>query len=1503
MLSSVADDYLTATSPSFQASLYGKEADELEVQSVLNTLAEESEEDEFGNYGQTQVARKAVHQREKEDYLEGFQKNVIQAHGNPLEDEPDSVDRITGDFSPLETGSKVDASLLTKTAYKTGEEMERLAKGTPFEYYAKSYKTVASNANHMQRGIIRFLESIPDLVSSTFGWEKSSNNASYKNLKDTLFPVSQEESEQLLNLPGQLAGALYGPYKAFTTTMGMAKGKHAATRLATAWGTGVGLDFLLTSKETGNLSNLIQDKFNPTIGKDLLNYLKVREDASEWEAKYRGVKEGLLLGGAPGLAKSIFGALKLAKHGVGLSHLNKNKHLFGDYFSRVKSTEMPDSLDFVNYLIKDNMDRGSTALKSYFANEEGALKTGQAVGMITDALDKVSKMRKKVKKGSDAQDIEDFRDSIIDLERAAKDNDLDGVNKVYKEVETKGNKLLKSKELKDDVKEMVKGVKVLTKKENYQSYENLKKANPRLYETVSDIVNDSGAGSISVKNLEDGNFLHKINDVTDVGVVINNLKRGTSSLRKEADDVLNAAPKDRVKRDAYIKERYVNWVEKNGYDPEAVLSKFKDTEIAMEELYEKAVIITGLKNKASKDFTKELEDFFSLDTKTVDPKKMEEYRLKSASLAKKVEGLQELQRFENMLTREPARMLRFRREDVQEKIFGVAVDTKKGTSPEFARQKTMEKVVQMPGFKGTVEQNEAIKGILLRSSRNDMRKLAETMLRTTETLRNNYPGLSKEQIFNKMTQAMGASTTKSRMLELLKNFWYNNLLSGASWIVNNPLGNAISYGMYSAERLPLKLFYKGYYNVGTPLKNIKQFGGDLSKLGVEKRLKAQEYFDFVGLDQEKISFIKDNFAEFDSINKSLLQTIDASRSAHLSPWGRAKEAWKKGASVLDPYGQQFDFDEVITEEALKDILNENLPNVMQRYHLKNGVEELDKSVKAVLDHKVTKGFKGVIDAKWPTRILNSQDEFFKYNIYRQELNDIAIRKTNDDIRKVEGLDNMAAWKEKFEEIYHGNINKLENQNQALEVGREFTMTKRYRAAPRPDDIGSNPLEVSAGPVKWNIAETGEKIFDTIPALRFLSPFTRIQYNAVDFTSQRFPLINLLNSQWKEANRKGGLEAYMARSKVATTSALALTALTAFEISGRGPDNIRAKKQWLADGKTAYGLKVPLTDIWVPLTKLGPIGEVIGLWADFKEGAIAYYNAYGVHDQDTENIGFALAFAIGNFLTPDFITDSIYDLSQLSKDAAGGERFVRGLGSAVGSAAIPLSGLNRALRKFTDLTKREKVVSDRNGIDTMRTVLNDWIDMIPGFSRLLPPMRNILGEEMHYGGTPIDFVGDHISPEAIKHWAMRGAKGLAAATGLAAGKDEPIYEKFKELGMAEGPIFYKDPNKLLIGRIKNRITVPLPDGTKDFISLNPEQYDDLVKKSTGQDPSLGLPTLKKALNDLVTEKDFSELPPQLQTLMIKDVVRSYREVGKSFFMMDNEAFQNEQQNIYLEMAGL
>ena len=138
-----------------------------------------------------------------------------------------------------------------------------------------------------------------------------------------------------------------------------------------------------------------------------------------------------MLGGAPGLAKSIFGALKLAKHGVGLSPLNKNKHLFGDYFSRVKSTEMPDSLDFVNYLIKDNMDRGSTALKSYFANEEGALKTGQAVGMITDTLDKVSKMRKKVKKGSDAQDIEDFRDSIIDLERAAKDNDLDGVNKVY----------------------------------------------------------------------------------------------------------------------------------------------------------------------------------------------------------------------------------------------------------------------------------------------------------------------------------------------------------------------------------------------------------------------------------------------------------------------------------------------------------------------------------------------------------------------------------------------------------------------------------------------------------------------------------------------------------------------------------------------------------------------------------------------------------------------------------------------------------------------------------------------------------------------------------------------------------------------------------------------------------------------------------------------------------------------------------------------------------------
>ena len=1473
MLTSLADDYIAARSPNFLLQKYNHQINQLNEEQVVDSLMEDDQNMAFGNYGQTQVAKKAVNDKENEEFIQKFENQAVSSYKFPI-----SPSGLV--FQMADAASKSDNPVL--------------------QFFGEKQKMVTSNVNHAARGLINFVEAVPNFLLHMVELEGVDKNEWWRDLKYGAFPVEEDQTKLASRLPGQIVGAFIGPGAVFkhVNKLKYLKDASALKKLMVNMGTGAGIDALLTTKDTGNLSNFIVDNTDLTLGRQFLSNLKIEEDDSFWEVKAKGVGEGLMLGWGIGAGmnamKTLPAAMNLYRNGALVNSIKNSPEIIDSYVKRIKQNESFNLNDLTNHAIEQTHSKNPRLidhLGAYWRDQEGAIKEDLGLSdAISWSIDKIQNMTKKAKNVEDAQNIQDFKDDVIDLERAVKDNDPDAMKEAFGRVSEKGKKLSQDKELREEAASVIKETKKLIKRGKDKSIELLKTKQPKLYEQLSDVVNDSGVVRVSKKNLEEGNFIHKISDVDDIGVLVKKGKEVIKSLKQEVDNAWAKGPTDRVKRDEYAQQLWKEFAEKNGFNPEAALKSFKNVEGAMSDIYEAQVVISALSKRASEDFFENMTLLNKLNAKDTNPDTIKEIAQRSALMTRQLEGLTHLGNFKKKLASEPARALRLLRDDVQEKILGTPVSEKR-QSPDFVTQaekvekqvrtsqskkgETFAQLAQQPGYKGTREQNKKIENILSLADRRSQRQLFDHLLKyrkiQTKKLMAGKKSLeeAEEEVFNEFLNKIAGHHSFNKIKESVKNLFYNSLLSGMA-VVNNLTGNVLNRIAYSLERMPAKL--------------------------------SNEYYRWNDLDPEKVELIKNSYMDSVSYNRAILDSLDAKRGSQLETFRqleskRTAEAFQESASILDPHGQKFSsaHDELNVDD-IHNIMESGVFKPISKYWASVDSSVKDKALKSLLENPLSKKLKWTNNnvMNLPSKVLNATDEYFKFNLYRNELTDLAIRQTNMDIGQMKNIDD-AKFEKVYNDLFKKNLKKAELRDEALEVAREYTHTKRYsQKNTNPEDRSYNELSFGLeGRPQLNISGLGDRLMD-FPGLRVIHPFTRIGYNMADFASQRFLGLNLLNQSYQKQVAMGGRNKAIAHSKMLTSAGVIGILATQFDITGGGPSDFRAKKQWMADGRRPYSVKV--AGNWISSNQLGAFGRMLRLVGDYLDTYKAAINAEEEH-QEGFKIGAALAWATASFATPEFLIESLHQLSM----ASGGQSssfekakfgLIQGL-NTVAAGLTPLSGAQRLATKIIDPAKQTAYTYDENGLKVMESVMNQWKNMLPYFNRDLPPVRNVLGEEMFYGDAPRELVGDSVSPTMLS--------AIRAAFNVSMEKEEPIYRELKDLGMAEGPALYRNPEDLVIGKIRKSFALRTPDGRKKLIKLNSQQYDELSRYSAGI--GVGPATLKETLNKLVKQDYYQDLPRYTKVQVIKDVVRQYREMGREMFKAKNLEYQQKQREFYIEMAGL
>jgi len=434
----------------------------------------------------------------------------------------------------------------------------------------------------------------------------------------------------------------------------------------------------------------------------------------------------------------------------------------------------------------------------------------------------------------------------------------------------------------------------------------------------------------------------------------------------------------------------------------------------------------------------------------------------------------------------------------------------------------------------------------------------------------------------------------------------------------------------------------------------------------------------------------------------------------------------------------------------------------------------------------------------PGRFLVAEDAFFKSIGYRQELWGQAIRQAKKEGKGVDrALEILKDPAKNFPDI------ELKSQD-----------TARYQTF-------TNPL-----------GETGQaiqKIIQKNPSFRFIVPFLRTPFNIVKYAAQRTPL-GLFSRTYKEAVKKGGAEADIARSRVALgSSTMALVSYLASQglVTGRGPSDSKQRNTLRETGWQPYSLKIG--DSYYGYNRFEPVGILFGLAADGSD--IGKYVDEGFMKSNdgeiSELVSMIMASATQNLTNKTFLSGVTEAINAISDPDRYGERWI----NRFSSSFIP-TGIYYQ-RKSDDPLVRDA----QNMMDSLH-------NRIPGLSDKLPAKRNVFGETIQYTPTySPDFLG--------------------------------------QFGKTFSPIS-KSPitNDLVFNElVKLEISPSMPRRSIDDVKLEPAQYEDMLLEMQ----NLGT---KQYLENIIKSSAYQKLPKSQKIDLIKNVIKKNQSAARDITKIKN-----------------
>lgn len=316
----------------------------------------------------------------------------------------------------------------------------------------------------------------------------------------------------------------------------------------------------------------------------------------------------------------------------------------------------------------------------------------------------------------------------------------------------------------------------------------------------------------------------------------------------------------------------------------------------------------------------------------------------------------------------------------------------------------------------------------------------------------------------------------------------------------------------------------------------------------------------------------------------------------------------------------------------------------------------------------------------PSRLLMSEDEFFKQMAYRSNVRASLLR----DARS-QGLTGEAFGKYISDGIDAAFLPNGSGANRiGMDYAREVTFT-----TPLPKGTVSNWLQTGT---------------TNHPLLKVILPFVRTPTNIIDWTWERTPLLASFNKKVREDLAAGGSRAALAQAKLGTGMTLWSTAATLAAtgvITGKGPFDPTIRKQWLQSNQP-YSVKIG--DKWFEYKRVDPIMAPLGVAADMVAASGE------LKGEDITDIATAFASAVASNVTS--------------------KTYLAGISNAMEAFT---SGSPTKMQDFLQNqagTYVPNLLNQINPDDSMREV-RGYVDTVfarlPGMSETLPARRNLFGE--------------------------------------------------------------------------------------------------------------------------------------------------------------------------------
>jgi len=477
-------------------------------------------------------------------------------------------------------------------------------------------------------------------------------------------------------------------------------------------------------------------------------------------------------------------------------------------------------------------------------------------------------------------------------------------------------------------------------------------------------------------------------------------------------------------------------------------------------------------------------------------------------------------------------------------------------------------------------------------------------------------------------------------------------------------------------------------------------------------------------------------------------------------------------------------------------------------------------------------FVGAI-VRTPTTLMLGQDEFFKSIGRRMEINKQAYS---------HAMKSGGSFRDKATALHRF---KSDIPDEALKDADEFARYITFQS-----ELGPTGKKMQAlSNVKISRMQ--------IPVFKFIVPFVRTPINIFKAGAlERNPIFAPLSMDYKNAIKSGGATADAANAKIA--SGAMLSSYIGYQamqgnITGSGPSDPRQQKAWQRAGFRPYSMRIetgqnedgsPIYE-WRQFSRVEPVSFVAGAVADLM-GYVKY------HDQDdptreneiTNAYAMMVAVVAENTTNKTFLSGASDFFNLMEDPTRYAERWTQRFAS---SLVVP-----NIVRDFA--------VADDPYMREMTSILDAIKAKTPGFSKELPPKRNVWGEPREHD----------------KGWLF-GLQGTYLPIRIGEESQKPIDKEIVRLGV-DG-VMNSETGQMQVFR---EALVQPPSRVIKGVRLDDWQYDRLITLS-GDEVELdvlgtGELTQTKAMDELVKSKLYKGVQDASKATLINWVHTAYNKAA-------------------------